>query len=63
MRQGAAWHGAARLGAGAYLGTNATVIQGVCIGENTTVGAGAVVVRDLPANITAVGIPAKPAKS
>ena len=51
--------GAAHLGAGAYLGTNATVIQGVRIGENTIIGAGAVAVRDLPANITAVGVPAR----
>ena len=52
--------GAARLAAGVYLGTNATVIQGVRVGENTIVGAGAVAVRDLPANVTAVGVPAKP---
>ena len=51
--------GAAQLGAGTYLGTNATVIQGVRIGENTILGASAVAVRDLPANITAVGVPAK----
>ena len=51
--------GAARLAAGVYLGTNATVIQGVQVGENTIVGAGAVAVRDLPANVTAVGVPAK----
>jgi acetyltransferase-like isoleucine patch superfamily enzyme len=51
--------GAARLAHGVYLGTNATVIQGVQIGENTLVGAGAVAVRDLPANITAVGVPAR----
>ncbi|MET4076059.1 acetyltransferase [Hymenobacter sp. UYCo722] len=51
--------GAARLATGVYLGTNATVIQGVQVGENTIVGAGAVAVRDLPANITAVGVPAK----
>ena len=54
--------GAAQLGAGSYLGTNATVIQGVRIGENTIVGAGAVAVRDLPANITAVGVPAREIK-
>ncbi|GAB2862735.1 acetyltransferase [Hymenobacter ruber] len=51
--------GAARLGRGVYLGTNATVIQGVHIGENTILGAGAVAVRDLPANVTAVGVPAR----
>ena len=51
--------GAAHLGAGTYLGTNTTVIQGVRIGENTIIGAGAVAVRNLPANITAVGVPAR----
>ncbi|GAB3870115.1 acetyltransferase [Hymenobacter segetis] len=51
--------GAARLDSGVYLGTNATVIQGVHIGENTILGAGAVAVRDLPANVTAVGVPAR----
>ena len=51
--------GAAQLDPGVYLGTNATVIQGVRVGENTIVGAGAVAVRDLPANVTAVGVPAR----
>ena len=51
--------GAARLETGVYLGTSSTIIQGVSIGANTVVGAGAVVVRDLPANVTAVGVPAK----
>ncbi|MGE7110725.1 acetyltransferase [Lysinibacillus sp. NPDC047702] len=43
-------------------GTNATIIQGITIGQGTIVGAGAVVVKDLPANCTAVGAPAKPIK-
>jgi sugar O-acyltransferase (sialic acid O-acetyltransferase NeuD family) len=51
--------GAAQLEAGVYLGTNATVIQRVRVGENTILGAGAVAVRDLPANVTAVGVPAR----
>ena len=55
--------GAAQLATGVYLGTNATVIQGVRIGANTIVGAGAVAVRDLPANVTAVGIPARAVRS
>ncbi|WHX40388.1 acetyltransferase [Mesobacillus sp. AQ2] len=41
------------------IGTGSAVIQGVSIGEKTIVGAGAVVVKDLPANCTAVGSPAK----
>jgi len=35
------------------------VLKGVTIGENTIVGAGSVVVKDLPANVIAAGNPAK----
>ena len=45
-----------------YIGTGAKVINRVEIGENTVIGAGAVVAKSLPANCTAVGIPAKPIK-
>jgi sugar O-acyltransferase (sialic acid O-acetyltransferase NeuD family) len=55
--------GAAHLATGVYLGTNATVIHQVRVGAGTTVGAGAVVVRDLPAHCIAVGVPAKAIKS
>ena len=44
------------------VGTGSAVIQGVNIGRNTVIGAGAVVVKDLPANCTAVGSPAKTIK-
>ncbi len=44
------------------LGTGSKVIQGLSIGPNTTVGAGAAVVRDIPPNCVAVGVPAKPIK-
>ncbi len=44
------------------VGTGSAIIQGVNIGKNTVVGAGAVVVKDLPENCTAVGSPAKPIK-
>jgi sugar O-acyltransferase (sialic acid O-acetyltransferase NeuD family) len=50
--------GATYLESGVYLGTNATVIDRVRVGTNTIVGAGAVAVRDLPPNCTAVGVPA-----
>ena len=42
-----------------WLGGGVIVCPGVTIGENTVVGAGAVVVKDLPANIVAVGNPAR----
>ena len=46
-----------------WLGGGVIVCPGVSIGENTVVGAGAVVVRDLPANVIAVGNPAKVIRS
>ena len=44
---------------GVELGTGTQVLQGLSIGKNAIVGAGAVVIRDLPDNCTAVGVPAK----
>lgn len=41
------------------IGTNAVVIPGKTIGENSVIGAAACVTSDIPANATAVGIPAK----
>ncbi len=45
-----------------YVGTGAKIINQLTIGKATIVGAGAVVSKSLPANCTAVGIPAKPIK-
>jgi acetyltransferase-like isoleucine patch superfamily enzyme len=36
-----------------------TVCPGVTIGDHTVVGAGAVVTRDLPAGVVALGVPAR----
>lgn len=47
------------IGDNVWLGGGVVVCPGVTIGENTVVGAGSVVVRDLPANVVAVGNPAK----
>ena len=44
---------------GASIGTNATIIAGVCIGENAMIGAGAVVTKDVPDNAVAAGVPAR----
>jgi len=45
---------------GASIGSNATIICGITIGENAIVGAGAVVTRDVPANAVVAGNPAHP---
>jgi sugar O-acyltransferase (sialic acid O-acetyltransferase NeuD family) len=47
------------VGEGSYLGMGSNVIQGVSIGAWATVGAGAAVISDLPAHVTAVGVPAR----
>lgn len=51
--------GNVRVGEGCDLGTNSTIIQGKNIGEWSIVGAGAVVVKDIPPNATVVGNPTK----
>ena len=45
---------------GASIGSSTTIICGITIGENAIVGAGAVVTKDVPANTTVAGVPAKP---
>jgi len=47
------------LGNNIFIGAGAKIIGGVTIGDNVKIGANAVVVKDLPSNVTAVGIPAK----
>ncbi|MFZ1118053.1 MAG: hypothetical protein WAN44_19745 [Propionibacteriaceae bacterium] len=42
-----------------WLGGGVIVCPGVTIGQNTVVGVGTIVVRDLPANVVAVGNPAR----
>jgi acetyltransferase-like isoleucine patch superfamily enzyme len=44
---------------GASIGSGATIMCGVTIGENAMVGAGAVVTRDVPDGATATGVPSR----
>jgi sugar O-acyltransferase (sialic acid O-acetyltransferase NeuD family) len=54
--------GEVSVGEGVFVGTGVKIINQVTIGENSTIGAGAVVTSNIPANCTAVGVPAKPIK-
>ena len=44
---------------GASIGSGVTLLGGITIGENALVGAGSVVTRDVPANATVAGSPAR----
>jgi UDP-2-acetamido-3-amino-2,3-dideoxy-glucuronate N-acetyltransferase len=44
---------------GASIGSNATILPGITIGEKAVVGAGAVVTKDVPEGTTVVGNPAQ----
>ncbi|MBE6774630.1 MAG: sugar O-acetyltransferase [Ruminococcaceae bacterium] len=48
-----------RIGRNCWLGAGVIVMPGVTIGDNTVIGAGSVVTRDIPANVVAVGNPCK----
>ena len=45
------------IGRNCWLGSGVVVVPGVTIGENTVIGAGSVVTKDIPANVVAVGNP------
>lgn len=51
--------GDAHIDRGAFVGIGAAVLPGRHVSEWATVGAGAVVINDIPAGVTAVGVPAK----
>ncbi|MCM3079669.1 acetyltransferase [Brevibacillus invocatus] len=42
-----------------HVGAGSTVIQGISIGKNSIIGAGSVVIRDVPEDVTVIGVPAK----
>ena len=48
---------------GVFIATGATLVPGVSVGAWSTVGAGAAVLRDLPAGVKALGVPARPRES
>jgi acetyltransferase-like isoleucine patch superfamily enzyme len=51
------------IGNNVWVGTKATILRGLTIGDNAVIGANAVVTRDVPANSIAVGAPARVVKT
>ncbi|MGN0232878.1 MAG: sugar O-acetyltransferase [Bacteroidaceae bacterium] len=59
MRQ---WARPVTIGNNVWIGGSVTILPGVSIGDNVTIGAGSVVVKDIPSDCVAVGNPAKVVK-
>jgi bifunctional UDP-N-acetylglucosamine pyrophosphorylase/glucosamine-1-phosphate N-acetyltransferase len=47
------------IGTGAFIGSNSSLVAPLAIGDNAVTGAGAVVIRDVPAGDKVVGSPAR----
>lgn len=47
------------IGRNVWIGANAIIMPGVTIGDNSVIGAGSVVTKDIPANVVAFGTPCR----
>lgn len=47
------------IGRNVWIGSNARILKGVTIGDNSVIGNGSVVTRDVPADVVAAGVPAR----
>jgi len=51
------------IGNNVFIGSNACILGGVKVGDNAVIGAGAIVIKDVPADCTVAGVPARIIKS
>lgn len=58
-KQGYQYNMSVHIGANCWLGAGVIVLPGITIGDNTVVGAGSVVTKDIPSNVIAVGNPCR----
>lgn len=58
-QEGYQYNAPVHIGKNCWLGAGVIVVPGVTIGDNTVVGAGSVVTKDLPGNVVAVGNPCR----
>lgn len=52
-------YGPIKVGKNCFIGCRSTILCGVEIGDNTIIGAGSLVNKDIPANVVAAGVPCK----
>lgn len=57
--KGCQFNAPVRIGKCCWIGAGSIILPGVTIGDNTVIGAGSVVTRDIPANVVAVGNPCR----
>lgn len=62
-QQGLQYNMPVHIGKNCWLGAGVIVLPGVSIGDNSVIGAGSVVTRDIPANVVAVGNPCRVMRS
>lgn len=53
------YNASVKIGRNCWLGAGVIVVPGVTIGDNSVIGAGSVVTKDIPANVVAVGNPCR----
>ena len=47
------------VGRNVWIGSGAQIMPGITIGDNTVIGSGSVVTKDIPANVVAMGVPCR----
>ena len=48
-----------RIGNNVWIGANSVILPGITIGDNSVIGAGSIVTKDIPENVVAVGNPCR----
>lgn len=57
--QGLQYNAPVKIGNNVWIGAHAVLLPGVTVGDNTVIGAGSVVTKDIPSNVVAVGNPCR----
>lgn len=58
-REGYQYNASVRIGKNCWIGAGAVILPGVTIGDDTVIGAGSIVTKDIPSNVVAVGNPCR----